>query len=178
MGQMLLVEPRKAPQTVTRAGERVAPRIDGVKVHAQVTQQDERGTLTELYSPYWRFDEIPLVFLYTVTIRPGMAKGWAVHHDQTDRYFFYQGSVKLVLYDDRAGSPTYRMVNELYFSECNRSLVLVPPQVYHAVQNVGAGDALLINLPSQPYRHDDPDKFTLPLDNDLIPYRFENVRGY
>jgi hypothetical protein len=26
-------------------------------------------------------------------------------------------------------------------------------------------------MPSEPYRHDDPDKYRLPLDNDVIPYR-------
>jgi dTDP-4-dehydrorhamnose 3,5-epimerase len=169
---------KKSEQTVRVDGTRVATRIDGVKIHQQVTQQDERGTLTEIYSPYWEFDALPLVFLYTVTVRPGKAKGWAVHHDQVDRYFFFQGAIKLVLYDDRADSPTYRLVNELYFSEINRSLVLVPPYVYHAVQNVGTTDALLINLPSEPYRHNDPDKYTLPLNNDLIPYTFEPVIGY
>jgi dTDP-4-dehydrorhamnose 3,5-epimerase len=170
--------PKKSPQTVTPLGERVAPVIHGVRIHQQVTQQDERGTLTEIYSPSWGFDDIPLVFLYTVTVRPGKVKGWAVHHEQTDRYFFYQGTLKLVLYDDRPESPTHKMINELYFSEANRSLVLVPPHVYHAVHNVGAVEGVLISLPSQPYRHADPDKYTLPLKNDLIPYTFENSLGH
>ena len=169
--------PLKAPQTVTRDGRRVAPMIAGVRVHTQVTQQDERGSLTEVYSPFWAFDEIPLVFLYTVTVRPGKVKGWAIHREQVDRYFFYQGMLRLVLYDDRSDSPTHRMVNELYFSEANRSLVLVPPNIYHAVHNVGTTEGLLINLPSQPYRHEDPDKYTLPLDTDLIPFRFETGLG-
>jgi dTDP-4-dehydrorhamnose 3,5-epimerase len=172
------VEPKKSPQTVAPSGERIETRIDGVKIYQQVTQQDERGTLTEIYSPYWNFDDIPLVFLYTVTVRPGKTKGWAIHYDQTDRYAFYLGAVKLVLYDARAESPTYGLINELYFSEVNRSIVLVPPGIYHAVQNVGLTDALLINLPSHPYKHEDPDKYTLPLNNDLIPYKFENTAGH
>jgi dTDP-4-dehydrorhamnose 3,5-epimerase len=170
--------PRKSPQTVAPSGERVAPVIHGVRIHQQVTQQDERGSLTEIYSPHWRFDDVPLVFLYTVVVRPGKAKGWAVHHEQTDRYFFYQGTLKLVLYDDRPDSPTHRMVNELVFSEVNRSLVLVPPRVYHAVHNVGSTDGLMISFPSHPYRHQDPDKYTLPLENDLIPYTFDSGLGH
>jgi dTDP-4-dehydrorhamnose 3,5-epimerase len=168
----MTVQPKKSPQTVTQAGERVSQLIDSVKVHQQVTQQDDRGTLTELYSPYWNFDDIPLVFMYTVTIHPRKTKGWAVHYDQVDRYFFYQGYIKLVLYDDRPDSPTYKMINEIYFSELNRSIVLVPTHVYHAVQNVGTTEAMLISFPSHPYNHEDPDKYTLPLENDLIPYRF------
>ena len=75
-----------------------------------------------------------------MTVRPGKVKGWAVHREQVDRYFFYQGTLRLMLYDDRPDSPTHRMVNELYFSVANRSLVLVPPHVYHAVPNVGTTD--------------------------------------
>ena len=40
---------------------------------------------------------------------------------------------------------------------------------WHAVQNVGHEEAAFINMPSQPYRHDDPDKYRLPLENDVIP---------
>ena len=171
------VQPKKSPQTVTPSGERTGQLIDGVRIHQQVTQQDDRGTLTELYSPFWRFDDIPLVFIYTVTVHPGKVKGWAVHYDQVDRYFFYQGTLKLVLYDDRPDSPTHKMINELYFSEVNRSLVEVPPHVYHAVHNVGENEGLLISFPSHPYNHEDPDKYTLPLKNDLISYQFTNGMG-
>src|SRR5262249_50266653 len=135
--------PIKARQTVTRDGRSIAPVIAGVRIHPQVTQQDDRGTLTEIYSPFWEFDDIPLVYLYTVTVHPGKVKGWAVHSEKVDRCFFYWGSLRLVLYDNRADSPTCRMVNDLYFSETNRSLVLVPPGVYHAVQNVGTTEGLM-----------------------------------
>jgi dTDP-4-dehydrorhamnose 3,5-epimerase len=134
--------------------------------------------LTEIYSPLWGFDSIPIVYLYTVTVFPGKVEGCAVHYQQVDRYFFYAGSAKLVLYDDRPGSRTYGIVNEIYFSETNRSVVLVPPHVFHAVQNVGRTDVLLINFPSVPYRHQDPDKHTLPLDNSLIAYKFHPILGY
>ena len=106
-----------------------------------------------------------------------MIKGWAIHYRQIDRYFFYSGSLKLVLYDARESSPTHGMINELYFSETNRSLVTVPPGIYHAVENVGTTEALMINFPSEPY-HEDPDKHTLPLKNDVIPYRFDKSSDY
>jgi dTDP-4-dehydrorhamnose 3,5-epimerase len=168
----------KAVQTVTADGRSVKPAIAGVAVRAAVTQQDERGTLCEIYSPAWGLDDLPLVYAYLVTVRPGRVKGWAVHERHVDRYFFAGGSLKLVLYDGRAESPTHGLVSELYFSDFNRSLVSVPPGVYHAVENVGSTEAMLFNLPSEPYDHAQPDKFILPLDNDLIPYSFERLRGY
>jgi dTDP-4-dehydrorhamnose 3,5-epimerase len=170
--------PVKAKPSVTASGERLISLIDGVKIHQQVTQQDHRGTLTEMYSPDWGFDDVPLVYLYTVTTRPGMVKGWAVHYDQIDRYFFYSGSIKMVLWDGRENSPTYGMLNVHYFSEVNRSLVSVPPGVYHAIENVGTTDGLMINFPSEPYHHDDPDKWTLPLENSIIPYSFKKSSDY
>ena len=169
--------PIKAPQTVTPDGRSVKPTIAGVSVRPAVTQQDERGTLAEIYSPAWGFDDLPLVYAYLVTVRPGRVKGWAMHERHVDRYFFAAGVMKLVLYDGRPESPTHGLVSELFFSDLNRSLVSVPPGVYHAVENVGPGDAMLFNLPSEPYDHADPDKLLLPLDNDLIPYRFQRPRG-
>jgi dTDP-4-dehydrorhamnose 3,5-epimerase len=43
--------------------------------------------------------------------------------------------------------------------------------VYHVVQNVGVDEAAFVNLPSEPYLHDDPDKYRLPRENDVIPYQ-------
>jgi dTDP-4-dehydrorhamnose 3,5-epimerase len=170
--------PVKAVPTVTRDGLSLKPAIAGVLVRQSVTHEDDRGSLCEVYGAQWGFDDLPLVHAYMVTVRPGRVKGWAVHDEQVDRYFFVSGSTKLVLYDGRAESPTHGLVTVSYFSETNRSLVLVPPGVYHAVEAIGATDSLLFNIPSRPYVHDDPDKHTLPLDNDLIPYSFAPSRGY
>ena len=170
--------PMKAPQTVLPSGERITPMIDGVKFHRPRTQQDERGTLCEMYHPIWGFDEVSIPAAYLVTVNVGRIKGWAVHEKQIDRYFFVQGQVKLVLFDNRINSSTYRMINELYFGEINRALVSVPPGIYHAIENTGHAEALLFNIPSEAYVHEDPDKHTLPIENDLIPYKFINSTGY
>jgi dTDP-4-dehydrorhamnose 3,5-epimerase len=163
----------KARQTVTPDGRRLQKQIHGVKVHPQPTQQDERGSLVEIYSPFWSFDDVPLVYAYAVTVRPGWVKAWALHERHIDRYFFIAGKLKLVLYDDRKDSPTRGLLTVSYFSETNRSLVSIPPLVYHGIENVGSTEGLLISLPSEPYDHANPDKYVLPANNDLIPYRFE-----
>ena len=166
------VLPQKESQTVTPAGESVAPLIDGVRVRRAVTIPDERGTLCEIFNPAWEFSAAPLVYVYQITIRPGRIKAWAMHKEQDDRLFISQGAVRIALYDDRAASPTHKMVNILFVDEHNRSLVLIPRGVYHAVQNVGHTDVYMVNMPTQAYNHANPDKYRLPLDNDLIPYRF------
>jgi dTDP-4-dehydrorhamnose 3,5-epimerase len=162
----------KARQTVTPDGKSVEPQIHGVKVHQQPTQQDHRGTVFELYSPHWAFDDVPLVYAYAITIRPGVVKGWALHERHVDRYFFVSGTMKLVLYDPRPESPTRGLVTVQYFSELNRSMVSVPAFVYHAIENVGTAESMLVSFPSEPYDHANPDKYVLAPDSDLIPYRF------
>jgi dTDP-4-dehydrorhamnose 3,5-epimerase len=43
---------------------------------------------------------------------------------------------------------------------------------------VGETDAYFVNLPTRAYDHANPDKFRLPLDTDLIPYRFQEELGH
>ncbi len=170
-------EPKQDPQTVLPSGERVAPLIDGVKIRYAVTQVDERGSLCEIFNPAWAFHTGPLVYLYEFSIAPGRAKGWVMHKEQDDRIFLRHGRVKIVLYDDRPQSKTYKMLNVLCFSDQNRMLISYPDHIYHAFQNIGSTEAVLINLPTKAYNHANPDKFRLPLINDKIPYRFDTISG-
>lgn len=174
----MTIVPRKDTQTVTPEGQSTAPLIDGVQLRAAVTIPDARGTICEIYNPAWNFSDAPLVYVYQITVRPGRIKGWVVHREQDDRLFISQGTLRIVLYDDRADSPTYKMLNELFLSDLNRGLVFIPRGVYHAIQNVGHTDALFINMPTRAYNHANPDKYRLPLENDVIPYRFDNRAGY
>jgi len=87
------------------------------------------------------------------------------------------GEVLVVLYDDRAKSPTYGMVSEIFRSELMRDLMVIPAGVYHAHQNVGSKDALFVSMPTRAYDHADPDVYRLPVENDVIPYKFTNRLG-
>jgi len=159
-------------QTVTPDGRAVQQLLEGVRIRPAVTHIDERGSVCEMYSPAWGFTEEPLVYVYQTTIRPGRVKGWVLHLEQDDRLCFLWGDVKVVLYDARSDSPTYGRLNVHHFGESNRGLLRIPRGVYHAVENVGSSDVVFVNMPTRPYRHEDPDKYRLPLDTDEIPYRF------
>ncbi len=156
--------------SVTPEGDRLAPLIADVLVRPAKTQTDARGTLTEVFDPRWGFTDIPMVYAYMVTIRPGVTKGWIMHRRHDDRLFFAFGSVRVVLYDDREDSPTRGMVNELFFDEHNRGLLHIPRGVWHAVTNVGTADSVMVNHPTEPYDYGDPDKWDLPADTPEIPY--------
>ncbi|HYV38214.1 MAG TPA: dTDP-4-dehydrorhamnose 3,5-epimerase family protein [Gemmataceae bacterium] len=168
----------KDVQTVTTDGRPTAKLIEGVVIRPAVTHPDDRGSLCEIFNPAWGVHPSPLVYVYQFTIRPGMVKGWHVHHLHDDRIFISQGTVKVVLYDDRPDSPTYQIVNEIYRSDLQRNLMIIPAFVWHAHQNVGSSDALMISMPTRPYNHADPDVYRLPVDNDVIPYKFEKRLGW
>lgn len=164
--------------TVTAGGKPKAPLIHGVVIRPAVTHNDARGSLCEILHPAWGVHPAPLTYVYQFSIRPGMAKGWHLHKLHDDRIFLSQGQIKVVLYDTRPESPTYQMVNEIYRSEHQRNVMVIPAFVFHAHQNVGTADALCISMPTRQYDHEDPDVFRLPLDTDLIPYKFDSRLGW
>ena len=164
-------------QSVTPEGKSIRRMIDGVRVRPATTHPDDRGSVCEMFNHACDLHPDPLDYVYHVMIRPGKVKGWVVHREQDDRIFVSQGTVRFALYDDRAESPTYKLVNEIFVSDQNRGLIIIPKGVYHAVQNVGNSDAIFINMPTKAYNHANPDKYRLPLDNDIIPYRFVNDMG-
>jgi dTDP-4-dehydrorhamnose 3,5-epimerase len=166
----------KDAATVTSVGTRLEKLIEGVVVRRAITHGDERGELSEIYSKSWALDNDPVEYAYMAMIRPGRIKGWVYHKHQWDRQAVVSGFAKYVLWDARANSPTHGMVNEIFLSERNRGLIMIPPFVVHAVQNVGQIDTVFINLPTVPYNHADPDKYRVPPEN--VPYSFEKGRGW
>lgn len=164
--------PAKDQQTVTPDWEWVQSPIEGVNLKWLRPVLDERGEICEIYRPAWGVSPHPMVYAYQAIVRPGVIKGWVLHERQDDRVFVNFGFMQWVLYDARPDSPTHGLINEFTLSERNRAVFAIPAGVYHAVRNIGTTDAAFINLPSRPYNHAAPDKLRLPLDNDLIPYRF------
>ena len=164
--------------TVDAAGEPLAPLPAGVTFHDLTTHSDERGTVCEIFDPRWKWSPGPLVFVYMFTIRPGRVKGWGMHREHEDRYFILAGELELVLYDERADSPTRGLVARVVLSEYRRRLMNIPPGIWHANHNIGTKDVVVVNCPTTPYDHANPDKYRLPLDTDRIPYRFEPRTGW
>lgn len=173
-----MTEPVQDKQTVTPDGKLIQPVPFGVTFRDANTHVDDRGEVCELYDPRWGWHQDPLVFVYSFTIRPGMIKGWGIHKKHEDRYFILFGDIEIVLYDVREDSPTKGLVSKIFLSERRRQLMNIPAGVWHAERNIGIKDSLVINFPTIPYDHTNPDKYRLPLDTDQIPYKFDNPRGW
>lgn len=163
--------------TVTSEGGKISPLPAGVVTRDLITHVDERGTVFEMFDLRWKWHVDPLVFAYTFSIRPGMIKGWGMHKLHDDRYCILSGELLLVLFDDRSDSPTRGLVAKIVLSEYRRQLINIPAGIWHANQNIGGKDVVVVNFPTAPYDHAHPDKYRLPLDTDKIPYRFEQPRS-
>ncbi|MEW6303714.1 MAG: dTDP-4-dehydrorhamnose 3,5-epimerase family protein [Verrucomicrobiota bacterium] len=172
------VNPVKDKQTVTPKGDPVARRIEGLVVRPLRTQEDKRGELVEVFNPAWGVHPDPLVYVYQASLRPGAIKGWVKHEKQDDRIYTCLGVMRWAFYDLRDGSPTYKLLNIFTVSERTRSLIIIPKGVFHAVENVGDTEAIFVNMPTRAYDHADPDKFRLPIKNDLIPFAFDDGPGW
>lgn len=135
------------------------------------------GALTEIYRRDWDLDNGMVDQVFQSIIEPGGISGWHAHSVTTDRLFVGVGRMRIVLYDSRKTSPTFGLVNEFRAGAGRPGLVVIPPQVWHAVENVGNAPALLINAVDKAYRYESPDHFRLPLDTDQIPYRFRQGQG-
>ncbi|MEZ4386612.1 MAG: dTDP-4-dehydrorhamnose 3,5-epimerase family protein [Candidatus Krumholzibacteriia bacterium] len=146
--------------------------IDGAHVKPLKLIPDERGFLYEMLradDPFFQqFGQCYLTAVY-----PGVVKGWHWHELQTDHFVCVKGMAKVVLYDRREDSPTHGEVNEFFMGERNPILLVIPRGVLHGMKGIGTETAMIINLPTHPYNHRDPDEYRVdPHDND-IPYRWE-----
>ncbi len=169
----------KDRQTTSSTGSHQQALPEGVFVQDTVVHTDARGMVFETFNQQWTHHGAPLVVhSYIFTIRPRWTKGWAVHTDHDDRYIIVKGHAEVVLYDGRETSSTYGRVFTIVLSESHRRMVNIPVGIWHATQNLGTEDCILINHPTKPYSYEDPDKYRLPLDTDKIPYKFHYPQGW
>jgi len=79
--------------------------------------------------------------------------------------------MKVVLYDGREESPTYKNLMELFAGEKNPILISVPPGVYHGFKGIGTQTAYFLSIPTLPYNYEEPDEYRLPPDSKDISIR-------
>jgi dTDP-4-dehydrorhamnose 3,5-epimerase len=150
--------------------------IDGVKIKKLGVIPDQRGRLMEILR---RDDDLFQKFgqVYMTTTYTGVVKAWHKHEKQADNIACVAGMIKMALYDGRPGSPTHKEVNEFYLGVHNPVLVQVPAGIYHGWMGVSLEEAVIINIPTEPYDREQPDEQRLdPHDND-IPYVWKRRDG-
>jgi dTDP-4-dehydrorhamnose 3,5-epimerase len=160
---------KDGPQ-VTSEWHTLQARVDGIAVREVLHVPRDHGVITEIYRPEWDPTGLPVVHAYQSRLFPGAIGAWSCHAKTIDRLFVNQGHLKLVLYDGREESPTYRRIMELHVGDARPAFVVLPIGVWHGLQNLGSTDALMLNFPSRSYDYADPDHYRLPYDSPEIPY--------
>jgi dTDP-4-dehydrorhamnose 3,5-epimerase len=157
-------------QSVTSSWTVLREPIDGVLLHEVRNVLKDNGWITELYRGDWALDAGPVDQVFQVTLEPGGVSAWHCHRHTTDRLFVTSGTVKVVLYDHREDSPTRGTISVYRLGERRPGLLLVPPEVWHGVQNVGSEKASMVNLVDRAYAYESPDHWRVPSDHPGIPY--------
>jgi dTDP-4-dehydrorhamnose 3,5-epimerase len=160
--------------SITSDWNSLAEPIEGVRIREVKNVLKGNGdVLCEIFRRDWLLDEGVVDQVFQSVMNPGSISAWHVHVHTTDRLFVSHGTLRIVLYDAREGSESYQRVSEHRFGALRPALLVIPPGVWHGVQNISSEPALLLNLVDSAYCYDDPDHWRLPLDTDKIPYRFE-----
>jgi len=137
---------------------------------------DERGRLMEIM----RCDDEEFVGfgqVYMTTTYPHVVKAWHYHKLQDDFIVCVKGLLKIVLYDDREDSPTRGEVNEFFIGDYRPMLVKVPRMVFHGWKCISEEEAIVINIPTEPYNRENPDEYRKDPHINDIPYKWERKDG-
>ena len=150
--------------------------IAGVKVKPLRLVPDERGWLMEILrgddtAVFTKFGQV-----YVSATYPGVVKAWHLHRRQVDNFACVAGMVKLVLVDTREDSPTLGAINEFFIGTQNPMLIQVPNLVYHGWKCISVEPALVVNVPTEPYDHAEPDEYRLD-PHETLPYDWSRKDG-
>lgn len=148
--------------------------IEGVNVKPLKKIPDERGIIIHMLRcddpEFVKFGEIYFSIVY-----PGVIKGWHIHTKMTLNYAVIQGMIKLVLYDDRKGSPTKGELMEIFTGDHNYALITIPPLVWNGFKGIGVKPAIIANCSDVPHDKNEIKRLN-PLKKSIIPYDWSIIR--
>jgi dTDP-4-dehydrorhamnose 3,5-epimerase len=129
--------------------------IQGVTLNPLVTHPDERGFFREIIRNQDAFFQEGFGQLSHSHMVDGVVKAWHIHKTQIDWWYIVTGLVKVVLYDSRSNSKTYKTLDEYIFGNMDdKSVLKIPPGVAHGLK-VLQGPADLIYITSASYNPDE-----------------------
>ena len=148
--------------------------IEGVKLTPLRQILDERGKVMHMLrcdAPHFeKFGEIYFSFIH-----PGVIKGWHIHKKMTLNYAVPVGKVKVVIYDEREGSPTRGELMEIFTGPENYQLITIPPMVWNGTKGIAEGTSIIANCATLPHDPGEIDRLN-PFDK-RIPYDWSLKHG-
>ena len=141
--------------------------IEGIKITPRKQIVDDRGKIMQMLRSddnlFNQFGEI-----YFSCINPNKIKAWYLHKEMTLNYCIVHGKIKLVLFDDRENSSSYKKKQEIILSNENYSIVTVPPMIWNGFKCLSSETAILANCSDIP--HDPNEIERKSFDDDYISY--------
>ena len=92
-----------------------------------------------------------------------------MHACTTDRIFVCLGTLKILLWDGRSGSPTSQKSSVYHIGDVRPALVINMPGIWRAVRNTTSEPAMLINVVDKAYAYGHPDHYRLAAESQQIP---------
>lgn len=146
----------------------IGPQIEGLEVIELRQIADPRGAVLHMLRcdapDFTRFGEC-----YFSEVQPGAVKAWKRHRVQTQNLAVPIGRVRLVIYDDRAGSSSWGTVRTMELGRPDAYLrVRIPPGLWYGFACISKIPALVSNCADLP--HDPAESEMLPNDDPSMPY--------
>lgn len=146
--------------------------LEGVIIKKLVTHSDDRGYLREVL----RLDDDMLRQFGQITVTktyPGVIKAFHWHKEQDDIWYIADGMARIVMYDRRPDSPTYKQTQVVFAGVDNPLSVLIPCGIAHGYQVLGNEPILLMYTVTHVYNSQNPDEQRIPFDDPEINFDWE-----
>ena len=145
-------------------------KIQGVQILHLNQIVDERGAVLHMMrSDAPHFQEIGEI--YFSEIISGVIKAWKKHKLMTQNLAVPVGRIRLVIFDDRDGSPSKGIAEEIILGRPDQySLVRIPPLLWYGFQGISNTPSLIANCPDLP--HDPEEVIRLDSSDNRIPYEW------
>lgn len=125
--------------------------IVGVQLHPLRVIADARGAVLHMLRAdapdFSGFGEI-----YFSEVRPGAVKAWKRHRRMTQRFAVPVGRIRLVIHDDREGSPTGGRTQVIELGRPDAYLLaVIPPLLWYGFAAISDQAALMANCADLPH---------------------------
>jgi len=145
------------------------PPIHDVVIKKLITHSDDRGYFREVL----REDDNLLTHFGQTSITktyPGVIKAFHWHNQQDDIWYVASGMARIVLYDRRPASPTYKVTQVIYAGDDNPVSVLIPIGIAHGYQVLGNQPVILFYHVTKAYDPKNPDEERIDWDDPEIGF--------
>lgn len=124
-----------------------------IKVKKLDIKRDERGWVAEIFRQE-EFKNKQFGQVYITTALPGQTKGKHYHKRKTDCFCVIKGKALLLLVDKKTGKK-----KKIAMGGGNMVAVQIPPNIWHAIKNVGREEMYVVAYVDESFNPKDPDSF-------------------